>query len=42
MEPSVGAHDADLIDEGELVFEPYYIRSNGGGKGHMRVGLLEG
>ncbi|KAF3760543.1 DUF1680-domain-containing protein [Cryphonectria parasitica EP155] len=27
-------------EERELVFVPYYLRANRGGKGHMRVGLL--
>lgn len=30
----------DKGEERELVFVPYYLRANRGGKGHMRVGLL--
>jgi uncharacterized protein len=29
-----------LSEERDLVFVPYYLRSNRGGRGHMRVGLL--
>ncbi|KAI1118551.1 hypothetical protein F5Y14DRAFT_398847 [Nemania sp. NC0429] len=33
---------ADLPEAKELLFIPYYLRANRGGRGHMRVGLLSG
>lgn len=33
---------ADQPEAKELVFIPYYLRANRGGRGHMRVGLLSG
>lgn len=41
-EPGLSAREGavKLGDERELVFVPYYLRANRGGKGHMRVGLL--
>jgi hypothetical protein len=35
-----GGGGGGLGGERELVFVPYYLRANRGGKGHMRVGLL--
>ncbi len=35
-----GTTEDDGGDRRELVFVPYYLRANRGGKGHMRVGLL--
>lgn len=39
-EPGRSGTAAELGEEKELVFTPYYLRANRGGKGHMRVGLL--
>ncbi|AEO64925.1 uncharacterized protein THITE_2048089 [Thermothielavioides terrestris NRRL 8126] len=38
--PGSGRASGGLGAERELVFVPYYLRANRGGKGHMRVGLL--
>ncbi|ETS75800.1 hypothetical protein PFICI_12744 [Pestalotiopsis fici W106-1] len=40
-EPGAKNSSGVLGDEKELVFVPYYLRANRGGKGHMRVGLLK-
>ncbi|KAK9422296.1 hypothetical protein SUNI508_04975 [Seiridium unicorne] len=42
LEPGSSQASTSLGDEVELVFVPYYLRANRGGKGHMRVGLLRG
>lgn len=34
------APEEEKAEQRELVFVPYYLRANRGGKGHMRVGLL--
>lgn len=34
--------EAEAAASKELLFIPYYLRANRGGKGHMRVGLLNG
>jgi hypothetical protein len=31
-----------LLDDRELVYVPYYMRANSGGKGHVRVGMIKG
>jgi uncharacterized protein len=38
--PAMPTRPRPLDEERELVFVPYYLRANRGGKGHMRVGLL--
>ena len=37
-----GSHDDDASPPRDLVFIPYYYRSNRGGNGQMRVGLVNG
>ncbi|KAH8658976.1 hypothetical protein BGZ61DRAFT_433674 [Ilyonectria robusta] len=39
--PGMGVSEQIIGDEREIVFVPYYFRSNRGGKGHMRVGFLK-
>ncbi|KAI1153402.1 hypothetical protein F4825DRAFT_254107 [Nemania diffusa] len=41
MEPGSSVA-AGIPEARELAFIPYYLRANRGGKGHMRVGLLNG
>ncbi|KAK6203674.1 hypothetical protein LQW54_008880 [Pestalotiopsis sp. IQ-011] len=40
-EPGAKSTSGVLSEERQLVFVPYYLRANRGGKGHMRVGLLK-
>ena len=37
--PQTAINSLDDLSTEKLVFIPYYLRSNRGGKGHMRVGL---
>lgn len=32
----------DVGEEREMVWVPYYLRANSGGRGHMRVGMIKG
>ena len=34
--------ETKFVDERDIVFVPYYIRANRGGKGHIRVGFFRG
>lgn len=40
LEPGTSDQSNSMGDDVELVFVPYYLRANRGGKGHMRVGLV--
>jgi DUF1680 family protein len=39
--PAIDASEQGFGEERDLVLVPYYFRANRGGKGHMRVGLLD-
>ncbi|KAJ8114717.1 hypothetical protein OPT61_g3463 [Boeremia exigua] len=41
-DPTRKVAEVELMDEREIVYVPYYFRANSGGKGHMRVGMIEG
>ena len=41
-DPTRKAGGVELVDERDVVFVPYYMRANSGGKGHMRVGMIKG
>lgn len=40
VDPGAVNAEHPLSEERELIFVPYYLRANRGGRGHMRVGLL--
>lgn len=42
VDPVRKAGGLKLVDERDIVYIPYYLRANAGGKGHMRVGLIKG
>lgn len=42
LEPGSRVEGEVLKEARELIFIPYYLRANRGGRGHMRVGLMKG